>query len=360
MPIVRADFNFDGDRRARPWGSVLGVLLRVGRAVVLLAALAILYLAFRGPSNHPQATATPTPTSPYSPYTAEAQGVGQGTAAQPTTIPSQAPAVAVTPSSSSSPSPTVSVGQATGPLGAQAQAYIAGRHGKVEAAVYDLSTGKQWTLGQLAPQAAASVVKLEILEAVLAHRTTQRVVLSLTEQELTPPMIEQSDNQAATTLWGDVGGAKGMRAFDHTVGLAGTSPSNCLQCPGSSWPGWGLTTTTPQDQITLLRQLVQPSTVLDRNDQKYALHLLENVTPSQRWGVSNGVPAGATVALKNGWLPLNAHNSNWQINSIGWVSGDGRNYLMAVLSTGNPSEQYGIDTLNHLGAMVWSGLAPHR
>jgi hypothetical protein len=64
------------------------------------------------------------------------------------------------------------------------------------------------------------------------------------------------------------------------------------------------------------------------------------------------------VALKNGWLPLDARNSNWQVNSVGWVSGDGRNYLMAVLSTGNPSEQYGIDTLNHLGAMAWSALAP--
>jgi len=66
--------------------------------------------------------------------------------------------------------------------------------------------------------------------------------------------------------------------------------------------------------------------VLDKNAQKYALYLLEHVTPSQRWGVSGG----------------------------------GRNYLMAVLSTGNPSQEYGIDTLNHLGAMVWSTLAPHR
>jgi hypothetical protein len=67
-----------------------------------------------------------------------------------------------------------------------------------------------------------------------------------------------------------------------------------------------------------------------------------------------------TVALKNGWLPLDARHSDWQVNSVGWVSGDGRNYLMAVLSTGNPTEQYGIDTLNHLGAMVWSALAPQR
>ena len=377
MPNVRGDFDFDNNRRGRPWGSALGVLLTVGKGVVLVAALAILYLAFRPPSSHPQASTGPASASPDSSYAsgvqgAGVQGTGQGTNAQsasvppatsaPTVAPSASPSVSPTsPVSSASPaSPTATATQAAGPLGAQAQAYLAGRRGTVEAAVYDLSTGQQWTLGQQAPQAAASVVKLEILEAVLHQRTAQRVVLSLSEQELTPPMMEQSDNQAATTMWGDVGGAKGLRAFDHKVGLVHTSPSNCLQCAGSSWPGWGLTTTTPQDQIALLRQLVQPSAVLDRNDQKYALHLMENVTPSQRWGVSAGVPAGATVALKNGWLPLDARNSNWQINSVGWVSGDGRNYLMAVLSTGNPSEQYGIDTLNHLGALAWSTLAPHH
>ena len=364
LPIVRADsdsdFDFDDDQRGGSWDSVLGVLRVTGGAILFVAALAILYLAFRPPS-HPQASTVSATASPYSPYATGAPGAGQGTGAQPATV---APAAAtVAPSAATvapSASPKASTSQAAGPLGAPAQAYLAGRRGRVEADVYDLSTGQQWTLGQQAPQAEASVVKLEILEAVLNQRSAQRVVLSLTEQELTPPMIEQSDDQAATTLWGDVGGAKGMRAFDHKAGLVHTSPSNCLQCPGSSWPGWGLTTTTPQDQITLLRQLVQPSGVLDRNDQKYALHLLDNVTSSQRWGVSGGVPAGVMVALKNGWLPLDAGNSDWQVNSVGWVSGDGRNYLMAVLSTGNPSEQYGIDTLNHLGAMAWSALAPQH
>jgi hypothetical protein len=75
--------------------------------------------------------------------------------------------------------------------------------------------------------------------------------------------------------------------------------------------------------------------------------------------VSSGVPAGVTVALNNGWLPLGVGSSDWQVNSVGWVSGDGRDYLMAVFSAGNPSKQYGIDTLNHLGAMVWGSLAPH-
>jgi len=83
---------------------------------------------------------------------------------------------------------------------------------------------------------------------------------------------------------------------------------------------------------------------------------MENVTPSQRWGVSGGVPLQATVALKNGWLPLNSAGTDWQINSIGWISGLGRDYLMAVLTTGNPVEQYSIDTIDQLSAIVWAAM----
>ena len=96
--------------------------------------------------------------------------------------------------------------------------------------------------------------------------------------------------------------------------------------------------------------------MLTSAERAYALSLMEDVTPSQRWGVCAGVPADATVALKNGWLPLRGTNSDWQINSVGWVSGAGRNYLMAVLTAGNPTEQYGIDTINRLAAMVWQDM----
>ena len=60
------------------------------------------------------------------------------------------------------------------------------------------------------------------------------------------------------------------------------------------------------------------------------------------------------MALKNGWLPLNASSTDWQINSVGWVHGDGRNYLIALFSTGNPNEAYGIQSLNEISQIVWS------
>ena len=35
----------------------------------------------------------------------------------------------------------------------------------------------------------------------------------------------------------------------------------------------------------------------------------------------------------------------WVINSIGVIEGHGRNYKMAILTYNNPSEQYGINTV---------------
>ena len=201
------------------------------------------------------------------------------------------------------------------------------------------------------------MVKLDVLETLLAERGGGGTGLAASDRSLAQQMIEDSDNDAATSLWYEVGGPDKIRSFNAAAGLSRTSPSSCVVCPGFAWPGWGLTTTVPADQIALLRELVEPGPLLTPADRSYALSLMENVTPSQRWGVSGGVPAGVTVALKNGWLPLDSSDTNWQINSVGWISGHGRDYLMAVLTTGNPTEQYGVSTIDELGALVWRGMS---
>ena len=263
-------------------------------------------------------------------------------------------ATAAATASSRAPRPVVSHHD---PLGSAAASYVSTRAGAVLAAVYDLRTGQTWHLGQGQPQDEASVVKLDVLETLLAERGRSGTDLSAGDRTLAEQMIEDSDNDAATSLWDEVGGPSGIRSFNASAGLADTAPSSCVNCPGFPWPGWGLSTTIPGDQLTLLRALVEPNSLLSNTERGYALSLMENVTPDQRWGVSGGVPAQATVALKNGWLPLNSADNDWQINSVGWISGSGRDYLIAVLSTGNPTEQYGIDTIDQLAAMVWNGMA---
>jgi beta-lactamase class A len=274
-----------------------------------------------------------------------ARGGGNGPVAGEPSAPSR-------PLSAASPAPAPP--RHADPLATAAASYISTRAGAVLAAVHDVRTGQTWYLGHGPAQAEASVVKLDILETLLAQQGQSTPAgLPASDQMLAQEMIEDSDNDAATTLWDAVGGAAGIRNFNASADLTATSPSPCVVCAGFPWPGWGLTTTIPVDQIALLRELVEPSRLLTSAERRYALSLMENVTPSQRWGVSGGVPARVTVALKSGWLPLNAASTDWQVNSVGWVWGRGRDYLMAVLGTGNPDEQYGIDTVDHLAAIVW-------
>jgi Beta-lactamase enzyme family len=312
------------------------VVLAVAGVGLLIAAGIVAILTLRGPGAQQPTHGAAAATEP-------------GSSGGPLT------ATAATTASPQAPRPSAFWRQ--NPLGAAAASYVSSRAGVVLAAVYDLHTGQTWHLGQGQPQDEASVVKLDVLETLLAERGRSGTGLSASDRTLAEQMIEDSDDDAATSLWYEVGGANGIRSFNSAAGLADTAPSACVNCPGFPWPGWGLTTTIPGDQLALLRALVQPNSLLTSTERSYALSLMENVTPAQRWGVSGGVPAQATVALKNGWLPLDKADNDWQINSVGWISGSGRDYLMAVLTTGNPTEQYGIDTIDQLAAMVWNDLA---
>ena len=317
------------------------------RNVALVLALATLVFAVVGWFIAASGSGAPDSLS-----AAGAAGAS-ASAGQPNTA-SSAPVAPVSRGATRSPEAAAASGHRN-PFGTAAASYLSTRTGTVLAAVYDVRTGQTWRLGRGRPQAEASVVKLDVLETLLAERG-RGGGLSASDQSLASQMIEESDNTAATSLWYEVGGAAQIRLFNAEAGLTQTTPSSCVVCAGFSWPGWGLSTTTPADQIALLRRLITPGSLLTDAERDYALSLLENVTPAQRWGVSGGVPAQVTVALKNGWLPLAGVDSDWQINSVGWISGGGRNYLMAVLTTGNPTEQYGIDTIDQLSAMVWQDM----
>ena len=115
---------------------------------------------------------------------------------------------------------------------------------------------------------------------------------------------------------------------------------------------WGTTTTTAADRLAMVRAVVLPNPVLSDASRAYILYLMEHITPSQDWGATGGVPPGVTVALKNGFAIIDG----WQINTEAWVDGDGRNYLVAVLTDNNPTESYGIETVNAISTIVWNAL----
>ncbi len=220
---------------------------------------------------------------------------------------------------------------------------LGARSGIISAAVLDLDSGTEYLYRPAQEGITASIVKVEILGTLLSHVQAQHRSLTPTEQSLATAMIEASDNNAATSLWNEVGGAPAVAAFDASVGMADTSPDFA----------WGLTTTTAADQVTLLHELVADHHVLSAGSADYELSLMGSVERDQAWGVSAGVGAGARVDLKNGWLPV---GNTWTVNSIGWVHGDGRDYLIAVLTGDDPGEGYGIDSISMISEAAWAAL----
>ncbi len=229
--------------------------------------------------------------------------------------------------------------------------YLAGRKGQITAAVYDARTRRTWVLHPGLREYAASIVKVQIMGAALNQAQASGQPLPPSQAALMGPMIEASDNDAATTLLADVGGPSALARFDKAAGMTETEPSTLALIPGTDLPGWGLTRTTALDEVVLVARFAYPGPVLDDASRAYGLSLMEHVEPGQDWGVSGGVPAGTTIALKNGWLPVGT--SGWQVDSIGWVRGHGRDYVLAVLASGNPTEEYGIGTIETIARAVY-------
>jgi hypothetical protein len=212
---------------------------------------------------------------------------------------------------------------------------------KVSVAVQELApaSGESAVYGEAAFD-TASIVKVDILAALLLQAQDARRRLTASEKACAARMIENSDNDSATALWRAIGRADGLDAANRRFGLTGTS--------GGSGDLWGLTQTTATDQLALLRQVFreepesEPGSkpVLSAASRSYVQGLMKRVEADQQWGVS-AASAGGSWALKNGWLPRST-TGLWVVNSIGRVTVDGAEYLVAVLSRGTESQREGI------------------
>jgi hypothetical protein len=216
---------------------------------------------------------------------------------------------------------------------------LAGRHSTVGLTVSDPRLGLSCALDETSHFDAASAIKATIISALLLKKGGPSHLTSR-EKSLAWLMITESDNDAATALWNDVGMA-GMQRFLDRAAMKHTELAYA----------WGLTLLTAQDELTLLRVLAYPGHVLSTASRRYALDLMAHVEPSQRWGVPDGAPAGVTVSVKNGWLPYPT-GSDWHINSIGVFSGHNIAYQIAILTSGNPGEAYGIATVDAAARVI--------
>jgi hypothetical protein len=262
--------------------------------------------------------------------------------------------------------------------------YLDGRKGVVQVALFDQNTGTLYKLSNGDDtQYTASIVKVDILARWLNRFENQGVTIpdgiDYSIRYLMQRMIQNSDNAAATSLFYFGGGCKALTKFNKLIPMNDTQ----VGCETPNYYGWGNTQTTAVDQARLMRVFAygKPKGVLGANARSYGNQLMQGVEPDQRFGISCG-PWGTkcdppdyaprdpnvTVSLKNGWktlptCPLPVENCPWQVNSTGWVQGQGRNYVLTVLTTNDPvgggdqdGKNYGIDTIQNVSKLIWNNL----
>lgn len=271
--------------------------------------------------------------------------------------------------------------------------YLGTRAGAVQVVVYDHTTGKTATLREhRAKQYTASIQKVDILAGWLRSLqddgTTIPSDVPYSIRFLMKQMIEVSDNSAATALYHFGGGCRAFKRFNLMIPMEDT----LVACETPTYYGWGNTVTTAADQADLMKVFAygtrqrtegkgKGKAILRKPAREYGLDLMEHIQADQRWGITCG-PWGndcnppdyaspdpsVTVALKNGWKTLPTCEEPiaqcpWQVNSIGWVKGRGRDYVLAVLTTKDPvgtggtdGFRYGIDTIQGISARVWRNL----
>jgi hypothetical protein len=276
-------------------------------------------------------------STPMSAQTALPKDTGTGTSAAPS------------PSPSLSPSPTVDQ-DAIAATQRSIQSYLAskGRHAAVGA--LDLVTGAQVVYNPTLQFETASIVKADILSTLLYQLQKRNSHLSASQRALATRMITQSDNNAASALWTQIGRGTGLAAANKVFGFTRTIPGKS----GS----WGLTKTSVSDQLKLLQVLTKSSSPLSAASRAYILGLMSHVESDQRWGVPHAAGSAATaVYVKNGWLSRSADGFKWIINTIGRIVEPGHDWLVVVLTNFNATMSGGITVVQKAADLAVDGLS---
>lgn len=204
--------------------------------------------------------------------------------------------------------------------------YIAGQGGNASIAVYDRTTGVSLSVGGSAKYQTASIVKVDIVAALMLQHQADGTSLTAQEKQWAYAALTRSDNDGATNLFDAIGGADGLNAANTRLGLTHTRPSS----------SWGMTTTTVDDQIRLLRSVSSENGPLSAANRALLQGWMSDVIPSQFFGVPSGKTSAAkAVYVKVGWVDLDDEGGLYATNSIGRIVESDHDWLIAVLSDHN-------------------------
>lgn len=197
-------------------------------------------------------------------------------------------------------------------------AYLTSLGSNAGVAVKDMTHQHTYIYNSSQQFLTASSIKVPIMLAFFAQTESQGREPNSAEMNLLTTMIENSDNDAASTLYIDINGASGLNSFFQQIGVKGLTPDN---------DAWGYSQITPQAMVDLLTRL-QTGTILTAPDRATALQLMQQVEADQHWGTGDTAPGGSSVAMKNGWVP--GPDNLWSVNSSGIVTTGGETYIISV------------------------------
>jgi hypothetical protein len=212
---------------------------------------------------------------------------------------------------------------------ARAQLYLATRAGVTGFAVVD-TEGRLSGVNVHRTFITGSVVKAMLLVAYLRRLDAmgQRTV-DPTSSSFLYPMINVSDNNAATRCWSIVGDG-GMYAVAHAAGMTEFSVTT----------DWASAYISPADQA---RFFFEMDSLIPREFVGYARYLLSTIAAYESWGIpAVARPLGYQVFFKGGWRGTGIGQL---VHQIGRLEGHHRTFAIAVMTDGDPSMQYGIDTI---------------
>jgi len=183
----------------------------------------------------------------------------------------------------------------------------------------------------------ASVVKAMLLVAYLRRldaRGQHRV--DAYSNSFLYPMIHISDNNAATQCWSIVGD-RGLYAIARKAKMTDFSVSGL----------WGTALLSPADQA---RYFFDMDSLIPHEFVGYARFLLSTIAASQSWGIPViSRPLGYQTFFKDGSEPTGLGQLVHQVDRL---EGHHRRMAIAVMTDGDPTMQYGIDTIQGVAAAL--------
>lgn len=186
---------------------------------------------------------------------------------------------------------------------------------------------------------SASVVKAMLLVAYLRMLEAEHRGLDAGSRALLTPMIEVSDNDAAAAVWYRVGEGR-VRALARRARMTDFSVSGY----------WANAQISAADQARFFFHMER---AIPRRFRPFARRLLSHIVEYESWGIpAVARPRGWRTYFKGGWRGT---DRGQLVHQAARLQRPRARVAIAVLTDGDPSMSYGIETIEGVAARLLRG-----